>query len=158
MKSLTTTVFLDILRNRGDEIVSNLGEIPISKLYMLKKGLNDEYQRQQDILINTLQGELDSHVLTWNQKYPDFIIVGYGIDRCYDKNPDKIGLYLNIKDSELIVLEFSPIGQVSIRKNINTASYIWEDFSQEILFNRFFKTPWIREFYDFVITIHDRYN
>ncbi len=155
MKSLTTTVFLDILRNRGAEIVSNLKEIPISQLYMLKKSLNDEFERQIDILIHTIKDEIDSHILTWNQKYPDSIILR---GDAFIKNPDKIGLYLNIKDSECIVLEFSPIGQVSIMKKTNTGEWIEEDFSQEILFDRFFKNPWIREFYDFVITIHDRYN
>lgn len=158
MKSLTTIVFLDILRRRGNEIFDNLDELPMSTLYNLKEDMIMAFEQRQDKFIKLTQDELYYHMKIWNQEYPKWEIFSIGVNRAA-RYKDRISIFMNIRNHELIVLELS-IYSVYVRKNSGNKGWDWcrhEVYAPDILIKRYPKLPWIEEFSDWVDSVYRRY-
>ena len=159
MISLTTTVFLDILRQRGPEIANNLDDLPISKLHEIKEAVSRAYSRRQDDFIKKLRDELCHQTDVWNQKYPKHEIISIGVNRSTN-NDDRISVFVNIRNHELIVVDFSSNGWFYIRKNNDRGEWEWDiynDYDPEIIIKRYPILPWIEEFSDWLGVVYHQY-
>ena len=160
MKSLTTTVFLDILRNRGSEIVENLSDVHISQLYNIKEATAMAFINKQRDVIRNAHFELNSLVIEWNEKYPDYNqILSSKVDQSH-RDKDRISVFLNPRNVELVVIEISIVGMIYIRKHgIKFGQWEWEwdyGYNSKLITDRF-NTLWIQEFADFIDRLRDIY-
>jgi len=156
MKSLTTTVFLDILRRREDEIYQHLDELSLSKLLSLKTEACRVFKHRLVLLTKEINQELNENIHVWNSISQEYkILTG---NASIDGN--NILLCVNPENSGLICLKISPTGRFAVRENTDTPGKWswkwWDEYNPKYLVDRFGNLPWIDLFAEYIIQVWDK--